>query len=394
MALTNINPSPQIGLGRLPFSTHATVTLNNATASNNVFAAIVILQPNQTIAGVKIVGGGAPAGTPTYNVSVEGVTNSGAGYGGRPNGTPLTSTGGGSVPMLIEDNSGAAVTNGAIVVHEFVDTYTNPGPGPQMIALTIRTGTTGSGLNATNNITIRAGYQTWLTNFTLPHYSTLTSGSWAHTGNCPTMWAVDATGKVTTNSSNSPTYTNETNWNSASSPNRRGLRWDAQFGCRVSAFQVAWRPAANSNPEFVINVYENDGVTLKSTATATYNFYSAISSNPGMIFTQIPIPPTEVSAGNVVRIFLKPDATANAILQFANLEWATSLERNAFFGTSSSVFQYTSSADGTTWTDVDTKFPLLIPVIDQIDVGSATTTTRVRRTQMMTPDGRIASFRG
>ena len=394
MALTNINPSPQIGLGRLPFSTHATVTLNNATASNNVFAAIVILQPNQTIAGVKIVGGGAPAGTPTYNISVEGVTNSGAGYGGRPNGTPLTSTGGGSVPMLIEDNSGAAVTNGAIVVHEFVDTYTNPGPGPQMIALTIRTGTTGSGLNATNNITIRAGYQTWLTNFTLPHYSTLTSGSWAHTGNCPTMWAVDATGKVTTNSSNSPTYTNETNWNSASSPNRRGLRWDAQFGCRVSAFWVAWRPTANSNPEFVINVYESDGTTLKTTGTATYNFYSAISSNPGIILTQIQIPPQEVEAGDVVRIFLKPDATSNAILQFANIEWGSAAERNAFFGTSSNVFQYTSSPDGTTWTDVDTKFPLLIPVIDQIETGGGSTVVKVRRTQMMTPDGRIASFRG
>lgn len=217
MALTNINPSPQIGLGRLPLATHATITLNNATASNNVFAAIVILQPGQTIGGVKIVGGGAPAGTPTYNVSVEGVTNSGVGYGGRPDGTPLTSTGGGSVPMLIEDNDGTALTSGTVVSHEFVDTYTNPGPGPQLIALTIRTGTAGSGLNNTNTITIKAGYQTWLTNFTLPHYSTLTSGSWAHTGHCPTVWAVDQTGKVTTNTSNAPTYTNETNWNSASS---------------------------------------------------------------------------------------------------------------------------------------------------------------------------------
>ncbi len=394
MALTNINPAPQIGLGRMPFATHATVTLNNATASNNVFAAIVILQPGQTIGAVKVIGGGAPAGTPTYNVSVEGVTNSGAGYGGRPNGTPLTSTGGGSVPMIAEDNDGTALTSGTVVSHEFVDTYTNNGTTPQMVALTIRTGTTGSGLTNTNTITIRAGYQTWLTNFTLPHYSTLTSGSWAHTGNCPTVWAVDQTGKVTTNTSNAPTYTNETNWNSASSPNRRGLRWDAQFGCRVSAFWVAWRPAANSNPEFVINVYESDGTTLKTTGTATYNFYSAISSNPGMILTQIPIPPQEVAAGDVVRIFLKPDATANAILQFANLEWGSSDDRNTFFGTGSNVFQYTSSADGTTWTDVDTKFPLLIPVIDQIETGGGGTTVRVRRTQMMMPDGRIASFRG
>ena len=394
MALTNINPAPQVGLGRLPFATHATITLNNATASNNVFAAIVVLQPNQMISAVRIVGGGAPAGTPTYNVSVEGVTNSGAGYGGRPNGTPLTSTGGGSVPMVSEDNDGTLLTSGTVVTHEFVDSYTNPGPGPQLIALTIRTGTSGSGLNATNTITIKAGYQTWLTNFTLPHYSTLTSGSWAHTGNCPTVWAVDQTGKVTVNASNSPTYTNETNWNSASSPNRRGLRWDAQFGCRVSAFWVAWRPAANSNPEFVINVYESDGTTLKTTGTATYNFYSAISSNPGIILTQIPIPPQEVEAGDVVRIFLKPDATANAILQFANIEWSDSSSRNAFFGTSSSVFQYTSSSDGSTWTDVDTKFPLLIPVIDQIETGGGGTTTVVRRTQKMMPDGRIASFRG
>jgi hypothetical protein len=96
----------------------------------------------------------------------------------------------------------------------------------------------------------------------------------------------------------------------------------------------------------------------------------------------------------VVRIFLKPDATANAILQFANIEWAASSERNTFFGTAANVFQYTSSSDGTTWTDVDTKFPLLIPVIDQIETGGGGTVVKVRRTQMMTPDGRIASFRG
>jgi hypothetical protein len=371
MPLIDIPPTPLIRLSQFPYVAHATITLNNATATNNVVAAICMLQPGETINSVYLVGGGAPVGTPTYNVSIEGVVNSGAAYGGRPSGTALTSNGGGSTPMRIEDVSGAALTNGAVVVHEFVDSYTNNSAAPEFIAITVRTGTTGSGLNATNTITLRAGYQTWLTNFVQPHYSTLVSGSWAHTGNLPTMWASDNSARLVTNTSNVPTFTNETNWNSASSPNRRGIRWDAQFGCRLKAVNLLYRPAANASHEIVVNVYNSAG-TPKSTSTTTYNTYSAVSSNPGQLMVNVDVPATTIERGDIVRIFLKPDATANSALQFYCIEWTTSTQRNAFFGTGTTdVFQYTASADGTTWTDTNTKVAAIMPIIDQIDTGGA-----------------------
>lgn len=391
MPLIDIPPTPLIRLSQFPYATHATITLNSATATNNVVAAICMLQPGETITSVYLIGGGAPVGTPTYNVSIEGVTNGGAGYGGRPNGTPLTSTGGGAVPMRIEDNPGSALTNGAVVGHDFVEGYTNNSAAPEFIAITVRTGTTGSGLNATNTITIRAGYQTWITNFVQPHYSTLVSGSWAHTGNLPTMWASDNSARLVTNTSNVPTFTNETNWNSASSPNRRGIRWDAQFGCRLKAVNILYRPAANASHEIVVNVYDSAG-TLKSTSTTTYNTYSAVSSNPGQLMVNVDVPATTIERGDIVRIFLKPDATANSALQFYCMEWTTSAQRNAFFGTATTdVFQYTSSADGTTWTDTNTKVAAIMPMIDQIDTGSG---KKVVWNTFRDSNGRIASSQG
>jgi hypothetical protein len=370
MALTTIPSAPLMRLSQFPYLAHATVTFNNATATNNTFAAICMLQPGETVSSVYIVGGGAPVGTPTYNVSIEGVVNSGAGYGGRPDGTPLTSNGGGSTPMIVESNAGSAVTNGAVVSHDFADTYTNNTASPQFIAITIRTGTAGSGLNATNTITIRAGYQTWLTNFVHPHYSSLVSGSWSHTGSMPTLWASDNSGAVISNTSNVPLLTNETNWNSASNPNRRGIRWNAQFGCRLKSVNIMYRPAANATHEIVVNVYANDGTTLKTTSTTSYNTYSLPSSNPGQILVNVDVPPTTIAAGDVVRIFLKPDATANSALQFYCLEWTLSSQRNAFFGTiGTDVFMYTASADGTSWTDTNTKCAAIIPIIDQIDTS-------------------------
>jgi hypothetical protein len=393
MALTTIPAAPLMRLSQFPYVAHATITMNNATASNNVVAAICMLQPGETIGSVYIVGGGAPAGTPTYNVSIEGVVNSGSGYGGRPNGTPLTSNGSGSTPMIVEDNPGSAVTSGAVVSHDFVDTYTNNGTSPQLIAITIRTGTTGSGLTNTNTITIRAGYQTWLTNFVHPHYSSLVSGSWSHTGSMPTLWASDSTGALISNTSNVPLLTNETNWNSASNPNRRGIRWNAQFGCRLKSLNVLYRPAGNSNHEFVVNVYASDGVTLKTSTSTTLNSYSSESSNPGQILVNVDLPPTTIAAGDVVRIFVKPDATGNSVLQFYCLEWTLSGQRNAFFGTGSTdVFMYTSSADGTSWTDTNTKCAAIIPMIDQVDVGSVV--KKAVWTTYRDSSGRIVSSQG
>lgn len=392
MTLVSIPKSPLMRLSHIPYATHATTTLNNATASNNVFAAICLIQPGKTINSVYIVGGGAPAGSATYNVSIEGVTNSGAGYGGRPNGTPLTSNGGSSIPMVVEDNPGASVTSGAIVVHEFADSYTNNTSSPQMVAITIRTGTTGAGLDASNTITIRAGYQTWITNFSHPHYSTLVSGSWAHTGNMPTLWASNSASEVLTNTSNVPIFTNETNWNSASSPNRRGIKWVAGTGCRLVAVNIFYRPAANATHEVVVNVYQSDGTTLKSTSTTSFNTYSAVASNPGQLAVNLDVPATEIAAGDVVRIFLKPDATANSALQFYCLEWTASGQRNAFFGTGATdVFMYTASADGTTWTDTNTKCAAIIPIIDQIEVSSGQRT--VRWMQFADKNGRITATR-
>lgn len=389
MALVTIPKSPLMRLSHVPYAAHATVTLNNATASNNVFAAICLIPPGKTIDSVYIVGGGAPAGSPTYNVSIEGVTNSGAGYGGRPNGTPLTSTGGLSLPMVAESNPGAAVTSGAVVGHTFTDTYTNSTSLPQMVAITIRTGTTGAGLDAANTITIRAGYQTWITNFIHPHYSTLVSGSWAHTGNMPTLWASNSASEVLSNTSNVPLLTNETNWNSASSPNRRGIKWVAGFGCRLTGVNVFYRPGANTTQSVVVNVYESNGTTLKSTSTTSFNSWNAIPTNPAQLFVTTEVPATEIAAGDVVRIFLMPDATANSILQFYCLEWTASSQRNAFFETGTTdVFMYTASSDGTTWTDTNTKCAAIIPIIDQIEVSSGRRT--VSRWQRM-ENGRMVA---
>jgi hypothetical protein len=357
-------------LSQLPYVTHTTFTFNNATASNNVFAAICMLQPGETIAGVYLVGGGAPAGTPTYNVSIEGVVNGGATYGARPNGTPLTSNGAGSVPMIVEDNPGSAVTSGAVVSHDFVDTYTNNGTAPILIAITIRTGTTGSGLTNTNTITIKGGYQTWVTNYSQPYYSSLISGSWAHTGNIPTLWAVDGAGRIVTNTSNVSIFTNETNWNSASNPNRRGIRWNVQFGCRLRAVNILYRTGGNATHEVVVNVYESDGTTLKSTSTTSYNSWNLIPSNPAQLMVSVDVPLTTLAAGDVVRIFVKPDATANSVLMFYCMEWTASTERQLFFDTfGTDVFMYTASPDGTTWTDTNTKCAAIIPIIDQIDTS-------------------------
>jgi hypothetical protein len=156
-----------------------------------------------------------------------------------------------------------------------------------------------------------------------------------------------------------------------------------------------YRTGGNATHEVVVNVYESDGTTLKSTSTTSYNSWNLIPSNPAQLMVSVDVPLTTLAAGDVVRIFVKPDATANSVLMFYCMEWTASGQRNVFFDTASTdVFMYTASPDGTTWTDTNTKCAAIIPIIDQVDMGSGTTTNRVRRTQMMMPDGRIASFRG
>ncbi len=153
-------------------------------------------------------------------------------------------------------------------------------------------------------------------------------------------------------------------WSTSGSPTDlfRGTKWTPSFSCRVVGVICPVRTADNA--DFELHMYTGTSSTVSTVVDP-----GEMGASAGGVFPLfIPLTPTNLTASTAYRFVIKP-TTTTAQNTFTKLTFLDTDSRYAFSGD----LQGTVSSDDTptAWTDSDTTFYQVIPVIDQIDVAAA-----------------------
>lgn len=317
-------------------------------------AAVIALAPGEQIDEIGIhVGRGY--GSSTFVVGVEELD-------GSDQGKPI-----GYLPGIGSADAKSASVSATGMLNDFVwtpllDPYRNTSGQPQIVALTIREGSTSFSLS--NHITMNVGIANRPGEY-FPYISTEASGSWSQAGAMPILVAKGA-GKLLASS----LWVDEigtAGWNTASTADLyQGNIWHVDAVCRMSAVSFSVQFAEGGN--IGVRVYVNDVLTTNATLTeASASAMSGdIQENPGTI--TLPIAPVVLQPGDVVRMVLEP-LTMDGIASLPFLVFANSGNRLQF--THGLDIRYTAGSSTPVWVDADTKLAGITPVIDQTGGGSS-----------------------
>lgn len=333
---------PQIG--KLPL--YGNITSHDLDANNDGFGFVFKAPKSGDISKVLFAVNAVDGTPPTYRVGLEGVSSR------APDGTYLTS-GTAYVDQSSWSTGTAWQTLGAAATVSAGD----------LVAATIRyqTGT----VDASNNVQVSGQTQIGLAQSGNPYTCVLTAGSWAVGNTAMVALASVQYSDGTILSCNPAATVSNNSWSSASSPRYRGNKFTPPVDARI--FGAWFQMRAGDTSDWSIELYE--GTDSSPIVSAAVDWSECVAGT-GQIYTVfVPFEPTALTGGTAYRIIANP-TTTNANTYFGQLSFVDSDSAAAYAGMLSGS---TASTAGS-WTDDATVVYSIVPAMDQVESGGASTT--------------------
>lgn len=350
MALTNF---PAFGLIDDRFLFPGNFGSTFLSQSNSGVAAFIMLAPNEQIdeIGVALV---SVHSSRSIVVGVEGVSSS---TQGNPDGTYADDGRGSATSGTV---SCAGFSGGALNWIALTNPYRNGTSQPQMVALTLRT--EGTGWTVHNGLSMNLALPPQATDQFFPYVASFEGGgSWSPSAGIPLLAARNALGEYVGGSNGIFRGDDSSTWDdTATTDLYRGNVWTVGSACRLTAVRFSVIPVDDG--DIALRVYVN-GALIANTELDEVNFSHVsgeMATSAGLL--TIPIPPTVLEAGDVVRMVLEP-LTSDGV-GLPRIEFTSSSDRLAF--TRGADIKYTDGSSTPSWNDDGTFIACISPVIDQI----------------------------
>lgn len=158
------------------------------------------------------------------------------------------------------------------------------------------------------------------------------------------------------------TATNAPSFNSGSTPDERGFKFQLPFSARVTG---AWAQGIIGSGDADLVLYDSSDAVIASTSI-DHDQTCGFSGDLALLY--FAASPT-LSANTDYRLVLKPTSATN--VSITELALADATHRGAYDG--GDAFQFTSRTDAGAWTDSPLTWPMLGLIIDAVNSGGGTT---------------------
>lgn len=359
MALRNIPEFPLIR-DRFQSPADGSEILHLLDDPDKAVAAVIAVAPGDQIdyIGIHLVSKtGSPM--PSFFVGVEGISTS---VQGNPTGSYLNGIDNATAARSAS-TSASTLTAGELNWVPLANPYRNTSSNPILVALTLRVGS-GQTFDGSHKIEVMAGIPGQFKEQCLPYVGTCSgSGTWSPARSIPAISARNAAGELVGDTSGILAFSSD-GWDSSSTSTLyRGNVWNVEFGCRLSAVNISCFPTTPS--AFRLRVFVNDELIDNVALDSDSVSYADDSTLGGAGLITLPITPTELEPGDVVRAVLEPTA-GSAFPSF--ISFTDSADRLRF--TRGLDIKKTAGPSTLSWTDDDTMIFCVIPVINEVDFFS------------------------
>lgn len=343
MGMLTINSPAGIPWGR-PDLNLASSTANTQvlSATNNGIGTIFLAPKTGNLSKIGFLVTAQIGTIPTYRASIQGVS------GRAPDGTVK-----GSGTAKHDDTVFATGWNWFSL-----DTPLAVTAGQELcLVLTYQSGT----VNASNCITVSKAVTIGSSAILSPYAIGESAGSWtvAGTTSPPTLSAQYDDGTCLAGCCAYSSLTNAGgSWNNSTGALYRGTKWTVPADVRIIGAMVIIRAPTGAN--LILNLFLGSASTpaVSTTVTVNNDFEGTVATN-----AMIPLPPTVVTAGTVVRLVVQP-TTATTFTAFVSATMADAASLSAWWGDLSGT--QGTSATPPVWTDAALDAYPVIPIIDQI----------------------------